>query len=426
MTIVVIGGTQHAPLAGLEAYLRQHGMAQALPSEAGEVRTVNDWVDRYFASGVPMAQNDAAHPPPAKRSWLARMFGKAAPPPLALHAVSTPWLLSISNLVIANATQPVWGWANRRNGHLLELWLDLDPAIHFVGLITCPAHELALAQESSEAPIDAAGVLAVWRQTTEKLLAAQRQHPGRLHLVESRALNESTAAALLQSLSLSAAEEQHTPLAQALPAPDPLLASTFAQALKADAATQAVWQRVRLQLQLPAEAEHEGTEALAQAVIKLREELKSARHTSEAEAKAKQAALAERNAEAQAKQAALAERDAQAKLAQERAAAIASLQKEHSDLKAARDAEAQAKQAALAARDAEAQAKQGVTAERDALQQQLQTEKAKLTEQTEESELLLLQLHQVQEELEQYFLQAQDLKQEKEQLEQRVSRLLAR
>jgi hypothetical protein len=149
MTIVVIGGTQHAPLAALESFLRDRGMAAPLPSEGSEVRTIQDWVERYFASGVPAARADDGGAARKKSSWLSRVFGKAAPPPLALHAMSTPWLLAVSHLIIANAGQPAWGWADRRNSHLVDLWLDLDPNLRFVGLINPPEYELAHAQHAS-------------------------------------------------------------------------------------------------------------------------------------------------------------------------------------------------------------------------------------------------------------------------------------
>jgi hypothetical protein len=398
MTIVVIGGTQHAPLAALEAYLQARGLAAALPSEASEVRTVHDWVERYFASGVPAAPVEAGNTPRKKSSWLARVFGKTEPPPLALHAVSTPWLLSISNLIIANANQPAWGWADRRNGHLIGLWLDLDPNTRFVGLITPPEQELAAAQQASATPIDAAGVLAVWRQTTEHLLAMQREHPQRVRLLETRTATAKEGGALVQWLALSAGQEPEAAEAAPLPTPDPLITSTLARVAKEDAATAALWRAVQTQLGLPPRAIEEDSAGVAQALLTLSENLK--------------AVTAQRDAEAQAKQAAAAERDAKAKLAEERAAANTQLQQEVAELKAQRDAEAQAKQAAAA--------------ERDALQQRLQEQQSQITELQEESDLLLAQLHQVQEELEQYFLQAQSLKQDKEKLEQRINRLLQR
>jgi len=421
LTIVVIGGTPYAPLQAVEAHLQALGMAAPQRCEFGEVQTINDWIERYFVSGVPAVVQTAK----SRRGLFARLLGR---PQQAAHAVSTPWALAISNLILANSGQPVWGWCNRRNEHLAEFWLGLDPRVKFVGVVTAPEQALALAQQESGQAVDAPAVLEVWRQTIQRLLTLQRQEQQRVRLMCTQG-DATQSRELSEWLGIRAAEAD-----MPLPRPDALLVSAFAQQVEADAETMRVWRAVQAELRLR-DHDNEDFAAVALQAAKLITGL-------EAELESARAAAAE------AQRAADIERSSLQQRLQDHEAQKSELQRE---LESARAAAAEAQRAAdversslqqrlqdhesqkselqrelESARAAAAEAQRAADVERSSLQQRLQDHESQKSELQAESDLLLSQLHQVQEELERYFLDAQALKQENEKLQQRVVRLLER
>lgn len=414
MTIVIIGGTPNAPLDAYEQHLQGFGLAKALESKASEIKNVHEWIDRYFASGVP-AEIPAANS--GQSVWSKWFGGTTANSGKGLpQAVSTPWLLAISNLILANSAQPVWGWANRRNSHLVDLWMDLDPRTLFVGLVTPPDHALALAQQASESLIDVVNVLAVWKKTVQHMLDMKRKHPGRVHLIDTRQATEARGIELAKWLRLPGAVDlnpaQSTGL---LPSPDGVLCSVFAHVVAEDELVSAVWRKLQTELGLNEVVKATQLTEIAHTLLKLKSELKStlnelsaSNQTHAEEVKKKTAALSEKESavklvaslqdklvqlekeakhasktlaeQTQAKVTALAERDSHAQLASDRQNQLARLTKETEILKVEKATEVKAKQASIAEREKLAKALSDSHALHAKLQQELASLKQAKTE----------------------------------------------
>lgn len=84
-------------------------------------------------------------------------------------------------------SSPIWGWKDPRTTLFLDLWAEAVPDAKFVFLFRSPAEAIdSLFRRGDEAfAVNPGFAVDVWMAYNQRLLAFQRAHPGRCHLVDA-------------------------------------------------------------------------------------------------------------------------------------------------------------------------------------------------------------------------------------------------
>jgi hypothetical protein len=360
--------------------------------------------------------------------WHEQVMAAAAEEFEGLQAIGNPgrlWEQMASDIFVANIKSKVWGWADTRSTWLLDFWLGFEPRLNFILVVTSPQQALANAMAAGGDAISVDEVMAQWQLYHQELLRFYHRNPQRSILVDAQECMEKPQALLERCnlhWKLSLAQEAS---AACTAAPQDALALYLANQL-----CRAYPETASLQHELAATVMQLGSTQQLRAldpsqIIASYHALRD-RSAELQQLKAAQeelAALVEEEA-ALANSLHEAQQESQRQLA-EAAQSIDALRQESAGLATARDAEAQARQEAIAQRDGEAAAKAEAITQRDAEANARTALSSQLNESTQENELLLLQLHQVQEELEQYFLEHQEVQKRLDEAEQESQRRLA-
>ena len=384
--------------------------------------------DVLQSAGMKAAQAAKRDEPVDMAFWHEQVMAAAAEEFEGLQAIGNPgrlWEQMASDIFVANIKSKVWGWADTRSTWLLDFWLGFEPRLNFILVVTSPQQALANAMAAGGDAISVDEVMAQWQLYHQELLRFYHRNPQRSILVDAQECMEKPQALLERCnlhWKLSLAQEAS---AACTAAPQDALALYLANQL-----CRAYPETASLQHELAATVMQLGSTQQLRAldpsqIIASYHALRD-RSAELQQLKAAQeelAALVEEEA-ALANSLHEAQQESQRQLA-EAAQSIDALRQESAGLATARDAEAQARQEAIAQRDGEAAAKAEAITQRDAEANARTALSSQLNESTQENELLLLQLHQVQEELEQYFLEHQEVQKRLDEAEQESQRRLA-
>jgi hypothetical protein len=318
------------------------------------------------------------------------------------------WEQMAADIFVANIKSKIWGWADTRSTWLLDFWLQFEPRLNFVLVVTSPQHMLARAIAADGAFDSVDDTMAAWQVHHQELLRFYHRNPQRCLLVDTQDCADHPSALVQRcnaqwKLALSPLAQAPQPTTQPAKQPEP--PSAISQFL-AHQLSQGYPEATSLQHEITATVSRLGSvpTSLTLSVptldpLDMVGEYRALRSARDEQAQLAQEHLAELTMlETQCDQ-----------LTQENAKLIADC----AASTGARDQLALQHKAAiaqaLAERESEAKAKQDAIAQREAATRQLADTK-------QESELLLLQLHQVQEELETYFLKHQEMERAKDQL----------
>ena len=282
------------------------------------------------------------------------------------------WEQMAADIFVANIKSKVWGWADTRSTWLLDFWLNFEPRLNFVLVVTSPQHTLASAIAADAAFDSVDDTMAAWHAHHQELLRFYHRNPQRCLLVDAQDATDHPEA-LVQRCNalwkLDLAPSAQAPQGQTQPAQPSAISHYLAHQL-----SQGYPEAASLQHEIAATVSRLGSEPATPATatptlnpLDMVGEYRALR-------------LA---------------RDEQAQLAQEHLAELAMLETQCDQLSAEN-----AKLIADCADSTRASAQ--LSLQHSALAKELQDTK-------QESELLLLQLHQVQEELETYFLKHQQV-----------------
>ena len=163
MKILVVCGS---PLAGWEAlgpFLAQAGLAESLPDRTHQMSVgtwheqVCDVYDESLSEGV---AGSPIHP------------GRI-------------WVDLLTDMVLANAGRPLWGWLDPRSTWLLDFWRELDSQTRFLLLYRSPVASLAQRVLRADKTPDLFSALREWEQYNREILRFCAEHPDRALLVNA-------------------------------------------------------------------------------------------------------------------------------------------------------------------------------------------------------------------------------------------------
>jgi hypothetical protein len=114
--------------------------------------------------------------------WLEDGSNKAS-----LPALGKMWQELASSLLIANLSQPIWGWADSQTVWLLEFWKDFDPQIRFILVYSSPEFVICnMLQRQIDAPEDMDSLLTSWNRYNTELLRFYNRNQDRCLLVNAQ------------------------------------------------------------------------------------------------------------------------------------------------------------------------------------------------------------------------------------------------
>jgi hypothetical protein len=96
------------------------------------------------------------------------------------------WERLASEIFLANADAPVWGWADEASSWLMDFWLDFDPRLNFLLLFTRAETVVAAHLEQLEVQeLTFEQLLEAWRQRHEAMLRFGLRHSGRCLMLDA-------------------------------------------------------------------------------------------------------------------------------------------------------------------------------------------------------------------------------------------------
>ncbi|MHA7898271.1 MAG: hypothetical protein ACX94B_00295 [Henriciella sp.] len=102
----------------------------------------------------------------------------------AVPQLGRAWQIAAADLVIANAENEVWGWANTLNLNFLDFWRDFDPESRFLLIYGSPADYIASSiQNSSDTISDIDRKLEHWTAYHSDMLGFFQRNAGTSMLV---------------------------------------------------------------------------------------------------------------------------------------------------------------------------------------------------------------------------------------------------
>ena len=105
----------------------------------------------------------------------------------SLPALGKMWQELASSLLIANLSQPIWGWTDSQTVWLLEFWKDFDPQIRFILVYSSPEFVLCnMLQHHIDAPNDIDSLLIDWNRYNTELLRFYNRNQDRCLLINAQ------------------------------------------------------------------------------------------------------------------------------------------------------------------------------------------------------------------------------------------------
>jgi len=170
MNKVIIAGHSATGILEVEEYLRNYGMLSPLPSRRegllpAEITDAIFRAHRPALSGIPAGGAD---------------YQQIAAGPV--------WNGIAADLLLGNAGQDFWGWADTRSIHVLDYWNELDPQAAFILVYDQPGRSLeeAAVQDDAE-PDESRAILCLddWMAFNGEMLRFFLRHQNRCLLVNS-------------------------------------------------------------------------------------------------------------------------------------------------------------------------------------------------------------------------------------------------
>lgn len=176
MKILVVCGS---PLAGWEAVgpvLAEAGLAEALPDQTRRM-SMDTWHEQVC--GI----------------YDESLAGTGARTRIRPGKI---WQDILTDLVLVNASRPVWGWLDARSTWLLDFWRELDSQTRFLCLYRSPGASLAHRAVKAGETLDIVPALHEWMEYHRELLRFCAQNPERALLVNAdEALRDPSALIML-------------------------------------------------------------------------------------------------------------------------------------------------------------------------------------------------------------------------------------
>jgi len=169
VTVVLICGGQNSGYQLAQEFLTKAGLAHTKPSKR-EAYSPTD-----ISSGVCSAYG----------------LDKDDSPSIKQVEVGKVWQALSTDLMLANLTEPNWGWADKNLVYMLEHWRDFDPQIKFVLVYSSP--EQTVAEMASEGELTAETVeqaLFDWQKTNAELMRFYYKNKERCILLNSAFLSK--------------------------------------------------------------------------------------------------------------------------------------------------------------------------------------------------------------------------------------------
>ena len=163
MKSICITGATLEDLSAVARVLEKAGMAPSGPTTRGNALDMAYWHDQVVAAAGEASGSRGRITSPG-------LFGEQL----------------ASDIFLANASVPVWGWSDERSVWLLDFWFAFQPCLYFLLVCVSPEDMLARAMETEAGVASLPASLAVWQAQHDALLRFYHRHPDRALLVSAR------------------------------------------------------------------------------------------------------------------------------------------------------------------------------------------------------------------------------------------------
>ncbi|MEO7100502.1 MAG: hypothetical protein ABI162_14160 [Luteolibacter sp.] len=170
MNKVIIAGHSAAEISEVEACLRNHGMQSPLPSRR-EGFQPSEITDALLRAHRPALSKIAAEKTDYRQIVAAPVW----------HGIA-------ADLLLGNAEQQFWGWADTQSIHVLDYWSELDPQAAFILVYDKPGRALEEAAVHEDGELNESSTLQClddWLAYNGAMLEFFLRHPERCLLVSS-------------------------------------------------------------------------------------------------------------------------------------------------------------------------------------------------------------------------------------------------